>query len=259
MNKQIGCLGILSVFTIALACAAAQTSQPRYSSAKPLYARLALDEKGSKMLDLAFDESGGTGAGYDMIYADLNFNGDLSDDKPIKGTLRKPPSAAVAVSCTFPPIDVDAPYNEKAKGVEKPCSISIHYYQLNPQRAARRLKSQPEAESPRRFFLRPEIKLKEGAAEWTYSFSHITFYPTEKPEAPAVRAFEDKPPALSVGTMSDPKRKGYLGIQAVAVVRGRAASPSRGGKPVSANVQITKPLGKTVLHQNVALSRMFFG
>jgi hypothetical protein len=250
VKKAIGCLAILSVLTIALACAAAQTSQPRYSSAKPLYARLALDEKGSKVLDLVFDESGGTGTGYDTIYGDLNFNGDFSDDKPIKGTLRK--QSGMDVSCAFPPIDVDAPYNEKAKGVARPCWISIQYYQLEPQYAPR-----PQAA---KFFVRPEIRLREGAAEWTYTLSSISFDPAEKrAEAPAVRAFEDKPPALTVEAGADPKKSGYLGIQAFAVVGGRRASPSKGGKPIWADVRVTNALGKTVLHQNVALNKMFFG
>ncbi len=250
IGPLLACLG--------LACAAEPVKEPKYVSDNPLYAKVALDEKGSKVLSLVFDESGGTGKGYDTVYADLNFNGDFRDDEPKKATLER--LTRLTTSCTFPPIDVDFLYSEKAKGVEKPCSISIRYYQTDYQRATRRTPGDRSAEWRARFLLLPTIELRDGPAEWTFSFSSITLDPAEKPEdAPLARVFPQKSQALTVDTMPDPKRKGYLGIQAVAVVGGRRASPSKSGKPVSADVQITNAKGKIVLHQNVAFNRMFFG
>jgi len=52
---------------------------PDLKSAKPQYVLFALGAEGSKVLTVVFDESGGTGKGYDTVYFDKNLNGDLSE------------------------------------------------------------------------------------------------------------------------------------------------------------------------------------
>jgi len=52
---------------------------PDLKSAKPRYVVVVLGEGRQSSVALVFDESKGTGTGYDTLYADTNYNGDLTD------------------------------------------------------------------------------------------------------------------------------------------------------------------------------------
>jgi hypothetical protein len=52
----------------------------RYRSQHPHYFRVVFGEQGNKSMLGVMDESGGTGAGYDVAYIDENMNGDLTDE-----------------------------------------------------------------------------------------------------------------------------------------------------------------------------------
>jgi hypothetical protein len=54
--------------------------EPRYGSENPLYFCVVFGEKGNNSMLGVVDESGGTGAGYDVAYVDENMNGDLKDE-----------------------------------------------------------------------------------------------------------------------------------------------------------------------------------
>lgn len=56
--------------------------EPKYISKEPKYAKLLL--LNNEELVLAFDESKGSGTGYDTVYADVNFNNDLTDSSEKK-------------------------------------------------------------------------------------------------------------------------------------------------------------------------------
>jgi len=53
--------------------------EPKYGSDKPAYRFYALGPTGKTILAMVWDESKGTGAGYDTLYIDLNLNGRLTD------------------------------------------------------------------------------------------------------------------------------------------------------------------------------------
>jgi len=53
---------------------------PAFQSQKVRYCFWTLGEGRKSVMLLAWDESGGTGKGYDTLYADRNFNGDLTED-----------------------------------------------------------------------------------------------------------------------------------------------------------------------------------
>jgi len=71
--------------------------QPAYKSAKVRYCIWVLGDGRKSVMTLAWDESGGTGSGYDTLYADRNFNGDLTEPRervfwknPAKGQRGRP-------------------------------------------------------------------------------------------------------------------------------------------------------------------------
>ena len=65
--------------------------EPKYVSGKPAYRFFALGPEGTSILAMVADESKGTGAGYDTLYADLNANRDLTEKDerfPLKATYK---------------------------------------------------------------------------------------------------------------------------------------------------------------------------
>ncbi len=54
--------------------------EPRYGSKRPLYFHVVFGKEGKNPMLGVVDESGGTGAGYDVAYVDENMNGNLTDD-----------------------------------------------------------------------------------------------------------------------------------------------------------------------------------
>jgi len=54
--------------------------EPGYGSENPLYFCVVFGKDGKNPMLGVIDESGGTGAGYDVAYLDENMNGDLTDD-----------------------------------------------------------------------------------------------------------------------------------------------------------------------------------
>ncbi len=72
---------------------------PPFSSAKPLYGVMRVDmEPGNQRSGTAYcfalDESGGTGAGYDCLYLDLDRDGNLATESPLT-PLANPPAGAL--------------------------------------------------------------------------------------------------------------------------------------------------------------------
>ena len=53
--------------------------EPAYKSEKVRYTLWALGEGKKSVMTMVWDESGGTGKGYDTFYFDTNFNGDLTE------------------------------------------------------------------------------------------------------------------------------------------------------------------------------------
>lgn len=83
--KKILIISIACLFFITLySFSDNKLKEPQYKSEKPQYAKILLVN--SKELVLLFDESQGTGTGYDTMYADVNLNNDLTDDAAIAGT-----------------------------------------------------------------------------------------------------------------------------------------------------------------------------
>lgn len=55
-------------------------TERQYRSENPLYFRVVFGEEGNNSMLGILDESGGTGAGYNVAYVDENMNGDLTDE-----------------------------------------------------------------------------------------------------------------------------------------------------------------------------------
>lgn len=91
------------------------SSVPEAKSGKPLYGTLGGTTKESQWV-LMLDESKGTGKGYDVLYLDVNHNGDLTDDapvaaQPLPAALARTPTGST-VERTFGPIQAPVSRSE---------------------------------------------------------------------------------------------------------------------------------------------------
>ncbi|MBN1674356.1 MAG: hypothetical protein JXR37_25135 [Kiritimatiellae bacterium] len=76
---------------------------PAYRSLQPRYLALRLGQPPDGVLTGVLDEAGGTGAGYDTLYLDANNNGDLTDDRVIRPTLKQ---TGAALAYTIDPVEM---------------------------------------------------------------------------------------------------------------------------------------------------------
>ena len=58
--------------------------EPGYKSRTPLYMSLPMGSGNDAVVTVVLDESQGDGRGYDLLHIDVNNNGDLTDDTPVK-------------------------------------------------------------------------------------------------------------------------------------------------------------------------------
>jgi hypothetical protein len=193
-------------------------------------------------LKLAFDECGGTGKGYDTVYADLNFNGDLADDRALRGDLVQNGNLR---ECSFPPLDLDVLYSEKARGVERPWRITIRYMQnVSPQWPWRR------------FLLEASMRLKDESGEWEYSYPGTVELPTrEKPEGVITVPFGGKP-VLVLEVEPDGEKEGNVRVVARFKLGWPDAECKRAGKPLTARVEMKDAQRKIIHSEEVSRDRL---
>ena len=230
--------------TQALVSPAIPGKEPTYASERPLYAAVALDERANKILMLVFDESKGAGKGYDTIYADLNFNSDLTDDAAIEGTIE---GQEGFVQGSFPPIEVPVPYNEKAEGIANPCQLEISYYQFGRGE-----------ETSRHFQLRASVKLKdEEEVDWTYSFSN-ELLPAEKPEGVIAAAFGGEL-RLMLSAIPDSEKPGHVAPATMVMAGMGPLSCTKAGEPAIAHVVVRNEQGVTIHSEHVDAEKLVPG
>ena len=207
---------------------------PPCKSEKPLYAKLALSEDGTKILSLVFDESIGTGKGYDIVYAGVNFGENRKFSKLTTRLVKR----SGRVQCQFSPININAPYNEK--GIPNSSSITLNYLKDN---------------RGERFYVKTMIKLAGDSIQWQYSFNG-SIRPSGSLEKATVWRVVRAPEKINITTRADGRKKGHLGI-------GLSLSPAveckKGGVPVRAYLVVKNQEGRIVQRDNGTLDRFVFG
>ncbi len=267
-------LGILSVLTMAVACAAGQMSEASYSSQKPVYAKVALAEDGSKLLSVVFDESKGTGNGYDVLYADTDFNGAFDEPQKVTAKTRK---CSLGFHCDFAPVKVSVTPKSEALGKTCGCEITFNYARHTyttrvttaPERTrgafltrvltARRQKAAPAASTTtdESFSAQASIKVGEGSDQWEYSFVK-SIKPSEEPaEAPIWNFLET--PKLALTCKPNDRVKGNLGIGFDLMAGETRIEGKKGTVQLRARVEVRKSDGSIVHKNEGPASRYGFG
>ena len=167
---------LLSPMFLVASDAAQQVARPVQ---KPLYCKVGLNKDGSRILPTAFAESKGNGSGYDVLYADVNFNGKFDGTEKQTARVRK---CSLGIHCDFEPLKLRVPYSKEAPGVWYPCEVTFNYQKHSyPTRTpqirttGRMLRTSAVSASPTTtredFRVSAKVELRQGSSEWQYSFS----------------------------------------------------------------------------------------
>ncbi len=221
-----------------------------FKSEKPLSAKVALNEDGAKLLTVVFDESKGTSTSYDMLYADVNFNGRFEQAERVTTRVRK---CSLGFHCDFPPIKVNVPYNGKAEGISDPCEVSFNYQKHSlPTRVPGAVPTTEEE-----FAASATIRLRQGTTLWTYSLRG-KISPSEGSKNAPVWGFF-RTPTIAITTRPDGQKKGNLGIGLALASAECQLECRKGGLPLEAHVEIKRPDGKVIHRGDATLDKFTFG
>ncbi len=271
MRRLASFVAMVTLLVLAFRCSAGTLKEPEYSSEKPRYVKVSLTTDGSKVLAVVFDESKGTGEGYDLLYADTNFDGELGQSEAVRAKVHK--CSPTGIHCDFPPFPVDVPFDKKAAGISKPCQLTLsyakHWSTTRVQKvslAARILGTRASKSAGplpgkttvnENFYLRTTVALPEGAKRWEYFFSGA-MKPSEGLGDAPVWSF-NRAPALEITTKPDPQKTGYLGM-GVDLKAGEVQFRCNGGaEAAKGHVEIKSPDGKVVHKEDVGLDKLTFG
>jgi hypothetical protein len=107
--------------------------EPQYGSEHPLYFCVVFGEDGKQSMLGIVDESGGTGAGYDVAYVDENMNGDLTDET-VKKFSRYERRSQTGKLEPLPRIEFEGPFKgeEKARYILDIYSLTRKNYRRGP-------------------------------------------------------------------------------------------------------------------------------
>jgi hypothetical protein len=100
-------------------------SLPSFSSQQPLYVTVPLGGEDGGAL-VALDESGGTGTGYDRLYADADRDGQLAGEAAVSGRLRR---AGAFLSVDFEEVELPAAY--AGVPARQLVRVRLHGYRLD--------------------------------------------------------------------------------------------------------------------------------
>lgn len=264
MKNVIGVVAVVSVLSLFPLCMVEGAKQATYTSEKPVYAKVAVTEDGSKALSVVFDESQGTGKGHDLLYADADFNGVFEDSEKLAPEVART-IGADGLFCFFPPVKVNVPYNDKAKEVSDPYDVKFAY-RKEPGPAESTAKgssstagqpSSATATTSEYFDAFVTIRLREDSGTWEHSFIGA-MKPAESVEKAPVWSFSS-PPALNIATQPDGVNMGKIGIELKIMAGEIRVESTKNGEQVKAHVEMKRPDGKVVHRGDEFLGQFWFG
>jgi len=232
----------------------------RYRSSQPLSARVALNPDSSMTLRVVFDESQGTGAGYDVLYATVESNGRAGPTQTLKASPRRQP---MGIRCDFHPIRLTAQHNNPARKVATsyPCEIVFGYekYSSVSRGVAMPLTGSQTVSARKResFSVSSTISLRGGSDEWRYTFRGSITPSWDLPSAPTWKFLES--PTITITTRPDGRNPGNLGIGLSLVAGANELECRNGTSPLKAYVEVKAANGKVVHRGSGTLDKFTFG
>jgi hypothetical protein len=243
---------------VAVATAEASVS-PDYKSKRPRFVKLPLNEDGSKVLLVTFDESKGTATGYDVLLADLDFDGKVGQSERMNGTSVER-NGKVALS-SFAPVKLDVPYKADKSAL---ASWQVAFSYQSPREVQEAIPPAGERGTlvPRElpigtFHITANLLLRQDSTDWRYFLSG-ELETSESPETAPVWNI-NRGLKFEVTTRPDGRNKGNLGIGIKCLVGEDELRGSKAGQPIKAQVEIKKSDGSVVHKGEDVLDKFVFG
>ncbi len=225
-------------------------------SENPRYTRLHFNQDGSKALSILFDESKGTGKGYNLLYADANFNKNFEEAEKLEAKTLERDGNVIAGS--FPPIKIEVPYDDKSNNVARwQIAFGYHAPRAEPQEQRSGWTSREAQVSVGDFHVTANLRLGRGSDEWRYFMSGDIEAAESLDTARTWSAHDD--PKLKVTTRPDGRNKGNLGIGLELDTGESELACHKGGSPAKAHVEIKNPDGAVVHEGDETLDKFVFG
>jgi len=218
------------------------TDLPDFRSDRPHFARLLATPAYDTALWLILDESGGTATGYDLVYADFNYDGAIGEGEVARGQAG---GSGEMVFGRFPSFGVPEPGNPGQAAAEKP-RVTLGY----------------QSYSGKRFFTVSALIRMEGESDrpedtWQYQVSAHLGTGTGPATAPLTRLGGD--PALRIDARPDAGRRNTIGIGLTVTFGGAFCDPRTAAGSPDAEVTIRDAAGKVVHNAVQRLDRFCFG
>jgi len=215
-----------------------------FKSSRVLYGKAALTQDSSRLLSVTLDESGGTRTGYDLLYADLNFDGRFDESEKSTASVMNRHGTWLA-SSSFPAIALGVPFNESARKVPDSCRVTIGYLQY------------PRYGVGEEISVTARFKLNGRDTEWEFAFTGGV-KPAKSLEKASVWTVGEKP-TLEAFARPDGYIKGNLGLGLNFAAGQNKLECWKGGQPVKAQAEIKKLDGVVVHRGEATPDRFSFG
>lgn len=215
-----------------------------FKSSRVLYGKVALTQDASRLLSVALDESGGTRTGYDVLYADTNFDGRFDESEKFAADAVNRQGSWLA-SSSFPVIALGVPFNENSRKTPDSCRITIGYLQYPRHGVAEEIS------------VGARFKLDGSDTEWEFAFGGGV-RPAKSLEKASVWRVGEKP-TLEVFARPDGYVKGNLGLGLTFAAGQNKLECWKGGQPVKAQAIIRKPDGEVVHRGEATPDKFSFG
>jgi hypothetical protein len=161
----------------------------KFISDKPKYAKVALDQAGTKILGIAFDEGQGTSSRYDTAYV---FNADIKG--PIKKYIKIKSSSNTRkgiTTCAFNPTVLPVKFNGYSKKVDEPWELTFQTVREKSEYKFEENGSKKKVvELNDEYTIQAVLSLKDKC-EWKYGFTREFKTADTLAEAPVMK-FNDE-------------------------------------------------------------------
>ncbi len=218
------------------------TDLPEFVSARPQFARLLATPDYDTALWLILDESRGTGSGYDLVYADFNYDGAISEDEIRRG---RAAGSGDMVFSRFPSFAVPEPGNPDQPAGEKP-RVTVGYQSYRDKSY---------------FTVGAMIRMTgdSGRPEdtWQYQLSAQLRTGTSPENAPLTRLGGD--PAVHIQAQPYGTRRGTVGIGLTVTFGGSLCDPRTVAGSPDAVLVIRNAAGEIVHRAVQRLDKFCFG
>ena len=246
----LGSVGGALVLSVVLAAASAQTRNQEplvLESTKPLYAKVALSPDKSTILSIVFDESRGTGKGYDVAYMTTAATGLGQDARRVPARTR---TYGATLAATFEPATFMVPVNVVAgtSAQRNDAKVEVGFAFTQTQSTASR-------EASRRVIA--TFERNDGEAAWEYAYSGALNTGLSEYAAP-ITAFDAKP-LLTLTTKPNEQKSGETGIGITVLAGPYAFDCKRNGNPVNVELTVKDAAGKTVKQDSETVDKFAFG